>query len=389
MKIELITKILVNFAGYFDGEIRRFILDENQNLIISKSLANKQDEIFKPSIIIVARKYYQEKLLTYPIDNKSELKKLLKLELHENAYYQVVKSGEGSSLVNCWEMSENVPSAFITLPDSLLLALSTKNNEIICQQLPFFEDNNSNKYQSNDDNQLYVTRSQDVIYSQLKSTTINSELRFSLSIGISPQEKSNFNGREVFVQQLILGLSALPIMSMVNYFRKPKFIEQKRIAMQFTIPLLIVMTGYLAISSSYLAYKKNNLENKLSAQRQEVNDAFEQQNTYDKNKEKYQSLKVFLADKQPHSAIWLVLAQVIEQAKFSYVKLANNRYNIRGVSPKATQLLEELTKNVYVKEALFENPTRTTRKGELFSISLLLHDIEATNEADVEREVEK
>ena len=118
---KLLNKLICAFVGYYDGEIKQFELGYNNEL----SLATAQSK-FKPKVLIVARKFYIEKLKKYPIEDKKELKKFLSLEYaKETSCFYVWLRDNDSSVVNIWQYKDNVPNAFIRFPESLIFAMTS------------------------------------------------------------------------------------------------------------------------------------------------------------------------------------------------------------------------------------------------------------------------
>jgi len=364
VKFNALKSLLVKTGGYFNGNLYRFILDENQQLHLAKEVVEKDS--FSPKVIIAARKFYQEKVINLPIDNKQELKKLLSLKFQHQprTHYAIGKIEDGKSLVNCWHYNNAVPSAAIILPESLLLTLTANNDQIICV----------------DNNQLFAVRSQGGVYSQRPTNNITTTQRFSISVGVAQGEDIKVIKQQQLAQQLALGCQQLSASLLSCFINLPKPASTTKLLKNIFIPVAAVLTVYLSLTSGYLLYREANVQTQLAEQSQQVSQALDNQQKYDARVNQYHELVGFLKNKQPKSPIWLVLSDAFTQAQFSSIRLVNNRYVVRGKTEKAINLLELLVKHPLVKEAKFDSPTRTRKKQEYFTISLaFIDDLKANN----------
>jgi hypothetical protein len=68
---------------------------------------------------------------------------------------------------------------------------------------------------------------------------------------------------------------------------------------------------------------------------------------------------------------------------FTNIRYEQNRFILRGITDKATELLETISKLPQVTDAKFDFPTRHSRTGEFFVISFSLKNHQANNEGDM------
>jgi len=358
-------KLLCAFACFFDGELKRFSLNEKNELVLIKN-KNKNN----PPIMIVARGYYSELAREYPIDNKKELKKLLALEANDsqNSQYHVWGSENEQSQVNSWQFNNSVPSCLIRLPITLLFALTAKVNQIINIQT---------------ENPFYVARNNKLIHSLPHSAVVNSTKRFALSAGVAQAETDKIINQHNFTSELALGLKqALPIIA--SFVTLPQVENRLALLKSITVPSLLVLTAYLALSSGYLVYKQHDLETQLANQNENVSIALNQQVTFDQQLVHYTALKSFLTTQKTISHIWLIMAELFPHAKFSNVRLERERFVLRGETEKATKLLELISKISFVIDSKFDFPTRRNKSQEVFVISFKLINVPPSSNKQME-----
>jgi hypothetical protein len=352
-----LKKLLCTFGGYFDGQLHRFCLTTNKSLI----LVAAEQRSFSPTLLIVARECYSEQAKQYPIENKAELKKLLALEYGAatNTYFHLWGRSESYSQVNIWQYTDDVPSAFIQLPESLLLALTASKNQII-------------QVERKNKKALFVGHSGGVIHSLSQTSIIDSAQRFSMSVGIGSLDQQKDVSNSQLAEELAIGIKKLPFAMGSSFIQAPKVESRLQLLKRVSIPFFLVFAGYLIISSSYLSYKKYSLQQQLASHSNEVSVALTQQQSFDEQFNRYNALKSFLSTQHASSPLWLVLAEIFPKAQFVNIRINNNRFVLRGSTEKATELLELLSQNERVLGAKFDFPTRRSYNRDVFVISFEL-----------------
>jgi hypothetical protein len=357
----------VSFAAYYDGNLRRFVLDSEGNICLSKQSSILQETEKKPKIIIVGRKYYQEKIANYPIESVKELKKLLLLENHQTSgyFHAIVAKTEHGNTVNSWRVLSDAPLAIITIPESVLLAFSVDNKQLLVQNISLDVSPHTNE------SILYVLREEQKTYSQVKSKQISNEQLFRLSVGAASTD-TKFGNADMFSHNLQKGLANLPIALFKSFVSFRFLYNRKQLLKNTLIPLMSVMVLYLAVTSGYLLYKNHNLDEELTAQASSVNQSLSQQQRMDELISEYQYLDEFLSTKSNNAALWLILVDFLNEVQFTQIRTNLGEYQLQGITTKATDILEQFIKHPKVFNASFESPTRITKNGELFSISIKL-----------------
>jgi len=353
-----LNKVIIAKAGYFNGRLHKFVLDNGR---ITLRFALPKEPV--PKIIIVSRSYYHEQLKNYPIESAKELKKLLALEHASNdTKFKILGTDNGQTSVNCWQFHADVPPAMIQLPESLILAQLSKGDHLL----------SVTKDMEDDQKPLFVANVQRTILSTNQSSVINSVERFALSTGLASDiEQHQINSND-YAAALIQGLSKLNWQHLASFFNRGDGGELGSIFAKLAIPASLVLICYLALSSGYLAYHNSSLSEQLISQKQQINGALNQQQQFDSNIGRYQALGEFFSTQQTSSSIWLVMASLLPEIKTTNIRMANNRFVIRGTAPKATDALELINNHPLVIAAKFDSPTRTRRGRESFVIGLTI-----------------
>lgn len=361
---KLMNKTICSLVGYYDGEIKRFTLDANNNVVLAK----KANAVDVPKILIISRQYYSEQVKDYPIENRKELSKLLKLENpdKESCHY-IWRHENGQSRVNIWNFSKKVPTSFIQLPESLLLGLATQDGSSKSKNVLTVE----NSYDDTAD--LYVSKQQGAIYSSLKSTMINSTQRFILSAGLSQASQQSVINHTQLVTRFTLGLPKIPLPLWSAFINRSSTKSNTPLLIKkIALPFIGVISGYLLITSGYLALKNHNLQTQLQQQGEQINLALNKQQQLDNNVIRYKLLSGFFQQQDLSLPFWLALAKVLPEVSISNIRKVDNRYVIRGTSEKATTTLEKVSQLDNVIEAKFDTPSKRFRSKERFTIGFSL-----------------
>ena len=374
----VLKKMLCTLASYYNGQLHRFVITDTGELAL-KQVTDTSEQKLNGLMLIVARPFYSEQARSYPIDNKKELKKLLALEANSSGcgddlvfhHWHSTKvnedKGNSQSQINLWQFSNEVPTAFLRLPETLLLALTCKKNQVLALITDSEMDGKG---------ELYLTRSNSTVYSLTKTSVVNSVQRFAMSVGVAQSESTHVIAMKNLATQLAMGCKALTLPLIASFIQKPKVADRIQLLKNTAIPLLLVLGVYLAGSSAYLVYKEHSLQQQLANQSSDVSVALSQQVNVDKQLSRYQALQDFIATQRNTADLWLVMATLLPQAQFSNVRIIGERYVLRGEASKATDLLQLLFVNPAVQGAKFDFPVRKNRGRESFVISFKLLDVE-------------
>lgn len=353
--IAIFKKIFCAFAYYYDGQYHKFLLNEQGDLVLS--------EVEKPSsakILILARKYYQESVKTYPLTNKKEITKLLAMEsLVSEQSHIVWQAKEEQTTVNLWLFDKDAPRGGLTLPESLLLAMTINEKEIV-------------EYSGKQN--AFLCRFNQAVYSSIKSSLISNSYFFAQSVGISENDSEQIITSNAFAEKLVQGIAKLPINLLTSFFAKVSDSTKSLIALKVFVPIVSVFSLYLVLSSAYLVINNISLKSELDSRKEVINSALDQQQKYDQNSRRYQQLQKFYQSQSLLSPFWLVITDITPNSELTNLRLINDRFVMRGKAEKATTILEQVNNLAYVADAKFDFPTRQVRGKESFVISFTLTD---------------
>tara|TARA_R110002167_G_scaffold366448_1_gene597398 strand:- start:20676 stop:21755 length:1080 start_codon:yes stop_codon:yes gene_type:complete len=346
-------------VGYYDGKMNKFIVDKSGALCVTPTINPDKKYI----VVIVARNCYHEKSETYPIDNKRELNNLLRLEYaqSDNSLYYIWGMNNGQNEVNIWQFNDDVPATFLRLPETFLFSKVLIQNQII-----------EIKPQHSIKDSVYISRNGKLIYSANKSDIIDSPQRFSLSVGCARVESDFIIQPKQFTQTLASALMKQSPGALTNFIKLPRAKSRFKLLANIILPLFITVSSYLALSSAYLSYKHNDLQEKLANQSEEISLALKEQDVFEQYFARYGELTKFFASQGNVSPFWFIIADVFPQVHFSNIRFVDNRYVLKGSTDNAVGLLEKISKDRRVKGAQFDYPTTKNRNKDVFVISFIL-----------------
>jgi len=360
-----LKKTLCKLARYYNGKIYRFeLIDNTLTLTLDEATENKS------LILIIAREFYKEQAKIYPIDNKAELSKLLALQYpSDNNYHSYIwGSDNGQSQVNIWQFEQALPSANIYMPETLLLALSANEQEVLTIVDDVNENNRGN---------LFIGRLGEVIHSLRSTAVVNTPQRFIMSTGLANRADNVLKiSSDNLATQLARGTKKLSFSLFSVFFKRPKKSDNLQLLKKVTIPFFTVLFIYLALTSGYLVVKKYNLAQELANNSAEVSQALSLQQKLDDMQLRHSAFKSFLATQRNYSPLWLILVDIFPHAEFSNIQTSNERIVLRGSAKKATQVLQLLSDDVRILDAKFDFPTRKNRGRDVFVISFKLAELE-------------
>ncbi len=350
---KLVSKFLVKFCAYFDGDLYLFADNSGELSFVKSSGETKQN------VLIVSSDFYTETKHDYPVSDKKELLKLVQLQLEEKQRFLIQNITESKSVINSWCFSEQVPKAWLRIPESLLFAQSINNGDVLSvfnrqQEVTFF------------------TVFNQVIQSAKCKGVINSAENFALSVGISVEKESTIvhsDKASVFAR----AITCLSLAQLTAFWVKPSRLKLKNVLSSLVIPGMFVYFSYLLIGSIYLNGKISYLESQLAQQDSKVSRLLQIQTDVE-NKQNYnQKLNEFWSDKNSIAALWVALNPIFETVDIRSIVRQNEKFIIRGRTEDASALLDRLASEPNILLARFEAPVRKQRNKDSFQISIELH----------------
>lgn len=346
-----VKKFFLSFFCYYNGNYYGFSIERNHSLTLVSLPERKPYQV-----LIVSRHFYTEKLSQYPIENRSELKKILALEFSdlERTKYHCWGYLNDQSSVNIWSFDERVPQAWLSIPESLLFAMNIKDKGVITL---------------NTEKKLFVSVSNGSVISALQSPIINSVQRFMMSIGINPNQSANDCEERDIPNKLISGIKNLTIPLTLSFFPSiGKLIEIQRFKKVIIMALSIYLVN-LSLTSLYLVYKENDLNSKLSANNKAVTTLLDEQNKSEELQNKYEVLTQFINTQVNHTPLLISLVKLYPKARLSNIRFKDNRYILRGYTKNALNLLTFMNQQTEIDDVKFDFPVNKGGVQEFFVIS--------------------
>jgi len=349
----LVTTIMTKFVGYYDGQLKRFTLNGGQLAFI------KAEENFSPKLLIISPKFYQEQFQSYPIDDKRELVKFLKIQGKENEFSIVQSITNNQSKVNVWRYSQSIPKSWFVIPETFLYGENLNDGEVldVCD---------------NSGTSIYTAQIDNGIYSIISDKLIKNVTLFGVSIGLSIQNHivTPSTNKALLLANCLVNVK---LNKLVSFFKRPSQSTITLAAKKFIAPIIVGLVLYFAITSAYLSVKTTSLKSEIAAQTTKMTKLLDIQVAYDEKLNDYQDLSSFWQTRPSFIGLWAVLAPVFNEAKIKSVVLRGDKFLLIGQTKHASVLLESIINNPNVKEAKFETPIRKDRGMERFNLSFTLH----------------
>jgi len=349
----LYKKLFCFLVNYYDGEYKAFVLiNEEIELIPSKK---------KGLFTIVSRKFYSEYTKTYPIKDKSELNKILRIERSAmpNSYFEI-KTSSDTSFVHWCRLDVDSSKMFIIWPETMLMAKRLETNSI-------------GKFLSESNLWLYIKNG--VLQSTYQTNLIDNRAKLSLSLGIPENiQESEFNyyDYEGNFLKTSYQLSFFEVFKMFN-IKKINFLDTLK---SFISPIVIALILYLLASSAYVIYKKEKLIESNKVLSSNLTQIMSAQNELEEKALEYDGIVNSIDNHTVLSWLWFVMGDITDIAKLSNIQYKNDRVIFRGEASKATEVLQIISDNVRTKDAKFDRATSKGKNKERFVISFLLNELD-------------
>ncbi|QLE86110.1 hypothetical protein FLM48_14160 [Shewanella sp. Scap07] len=343
--------------GYLDTKLYRLVDIADGQFKWQEAPVN-----FKPNVLILSRQHYQESCKQYPIENKSEVKKLIRLELSANegtSQFVTYKAQDSKTASNQWMLSDVYLGAKFVLPESFLIGAKQPHFKVTELQ--------------NEESQFYIVNTPKGIISTVKGGLINNVNAFSMASGVSVDQTINSMSFEQFANFTAAELPQLLIQYGSQFFvKQDSNLDVQDLVKPVFLTLGASLTLYLLIGSAYLELQSYRITSQIESNSSQVNRALNIQNEYNQLTEKLLRQQDFIESQAVKTSFWLVLEPLLQQAKFRTIRYRNDRYIINGETKQATKLLDMLIQDPLVTDAKFDSQIRKSRNNEVFTISFRL-----------------
>jgi len=349
-------------VGYCDTKLFRLECDKNGDLSWQEAPVG-----FKPKVLILSRNLYKESNKNYPIDNPSEVKKLVKLELSSVGgvnQFTCYKPVDGKISTNKWHFDEIKSSAKIIIPESFLIGIN----------LGYFTTvelkTNSSK--------SYIVRTPNGIISATQGGLITDVNSFSMASGVTSQSEGRLKSLSFNQMAELVGLNLPQILLKYGkefYVKPSNDTALQDLVKPLFVTIFSVLFLYLMLSSAYLVFQDWRITAKLENSSDEVNQALLIQNEYNKLTNTLVKQQSFIDTQSTKTPFWTVVEPLFQEARFRSIRFRNQRFVLNGETEQATRLLELLISNPMVEDAKFDNQVRKSRRNEVFIISFRLKGV--------------
>lgn len=346
----ILKKLILKFVGYFDG--RLFYFDISDSSVSLNKVSNNTVSFKK--IMILSPEYYKEVVRIYPINNKSEVKKLIHIEYGPYSCINLKKVDGDKLKATIWTFDSIFNDCWFLLPETFLLSTFNSNgliNRFVCGE-------GGHSYFS-----IFHAGG---FYLAKKSRYINTTEIFASSIGCSFIGEFQIENKaqillEVFIKEL------KNLFKFKNFRFSLKVFQEQLI--RCTLPLGLSIAVYFSVTSLYLFIESNSLKKQSVSLGLQVNEALSLKENVNINNEHQQILINAINQSQSLQHIWQALPELFDIVEFSAIRFESDRFFIRGQAEKTTTILDLLANNKLVKDVKLESPISSSGYGENFYIS--------------------
>jgi hypothetical protein len=348
--------------GYLTGDINRFVIDDDQ---VRFQQSSQPTGVF--SVVIVARRNYQEFVKTYPLASLSELKAVLAQEYADKALVKhVISAAEGNQRRVCTyvftkEAIESLQSAWMVLPESLLLWLGERSASVlyIKSEQPFF-----------------LATGTDLPLSQRLNPVLQNAEMFKISQGLPGDlATSEIDANELPVALFSAFKRSLFNQALHRFWQLPRLdispFQLKLAAAGSAVAAIL----YLAATSIFLQISVSQHQKAIASLGSDVNVLLEQQSRFETQVNDFNQYVSIKNQKQFTAHLWLLVSELNKQEPSLELNSINSDEDflvLRGKSGRATALLASVQSNPLVAKAEFSAPVLREGDKESFVIRLQL-----------------
>lgn len=350
-------KLFCSYVQYYNGKLYCFDITAEHKVEL------KPSSDLESKILLVSPFFIKYSEHRFPIKSRKEIKKILKLKQSEKSIFVVNAYGEHDTLVDEWSFSTLIPKAWCYIPESLILAAGLEVEQVIEVEQGWGYKN------------YYLGKSAAGVKMTQQSAVINSVERFLVASGgvgsflgvLTWNEKPN----------LLLNNTLTKLLSseVFTFLPRLKAVPYKDFLYKLIVPMMVVFSLYMTVSTVYLKSKNISLVNQLTTQQKEVVSLLELQAQFDSKSIRYEQLVTFLQEQKSLDLLWPAIFPMFSTLDIDSISLKGNRIQLRAQSESATKTLEQFLNSPYLFDAKFDSPVSNNRRGERFTISFQLKEI--------------
>ncbi|QBL09785.1 hypothetical protein E0Z06_09780 [Rheinheimera sp. D18] len=355
---KLSRSILIRSAFYYDG-------NQCTPLATINGQAGRNWFAGKKArpIVVVARNSYKELIKTYPVSDKSDLKKIILSEFGKNVLYKIGSFDNNQQRVQIisWlpAVLEVATDSIILIPETWLFAASQTAGS--CHKV------------TSADTELVIHIDRDgLVRSFFPQGLLQSESAIRSALGISPATELQSWQRDAFLQRQLDSLFALPVNVLVNWQSRSNSKPAFNIR-QLLVTAAVAVTLYGVIGSGYLYALNSSRQSQLERLSSDVADKLAIQSAMDEEQRKLAALVEAKGNWNLTLQHWDLLALLINQGVvLANVKSELDVMSVTGETESTTELVSLLSAHSAVSNIEFTAPMRRGRNGEFFSLRLTI-----------------
>lgn len=323
-----------------------------------------------PKVIIVARRYYQEHIQTYPSISKAELNQLLKLQEELASGYprliNVTKNQQQDGFdVKTIEFDikliELIGEKKILIPETALIRNEESEAVLYDLETPL--------------GKLFHASIFGKMSSAYARGVVNNIEAFGLSAGsplstpVNEIKKSDY-GKFLFERLFSAELAQLV---KICSFNPSKMIKVDQLHWLYGAPLASALLFVLA-STLYYQVGIYRADNRLSEYGSEVEQLLSLKQSQDENIALVTMLNEQLQGNERVHHEWDIVYEAAKKGMFvQQVRKRDGSMLIRGKAKDASKILEAVNKNTLVESAIFSGVVRKSRGEDMFIIKVEMH----------------
>ena len=317
----------------------------------------------KAKVAILSRNCYREQLQWYPIAKKSDVIKLVKLQIQSSpspVLFIVGETVNDKTPVTYYYLNEFTRRlrAWLFIPETSLLGHELSSDMLL-------------SYQTVDpSNTVFVANGLAGTVSAQQGGMIQNLEQFALSQGVTAQRKVSLSAEEhiLSLKTQLKQLYRLPLIGLVNRTAL-SFDTNYAILSRFALPGLVVITLYLVLAAQVSEFKVDSAKQDLREATKEANQVLNQYQNINEMILRYRQLVKNTPQRTQLLDVWQVLAPMYASGViFSDVQQQQQSVTIRLTADSASQALQLLIKQTGVINAKFVGSVRRQRNMDVATV---------------------
>nr|BBG82696.1 hypothetical protein [Shewanella sp.] len=322
-------------------------------------------------LLIVARHHYIERTINLPITIKKDVKAAIEFEFEGlrdefQLFYKISEPSDGKCQVMIWQVPKAIipKGIMMVLPESYLLANLLKPNQLL-------------RYQSLQGRQVMLantlthicssaSRHQTMaIFAQASGVSLTVPIEYS----IEQLSSQIYKGLFACWQQLASGFWVAPEANKRDW---------KTLLKPLIIPTIVCSVVYLALSSSFVAYQLQSVENEIEDQKDAISSVLNLQNQIAQLTQELAQFETVNQQPPPLWRIWQILSPYYTQGvSVKFIRYNNEQVYFSGEAPSASNILESMLDNPMVLSPEFTTSVTKQKDNESFIIRFSLAPLDS------------